>query len=185
MSFDPYYEWFGIPPDEQPPDYYRLLGIRRFEPNANVIENAAERQMLLLKTRQNGPHSELTQRLMNEVSSARICLLDTQRRSVYDTKLHERVANELPSAEPAKELISLPLEEFPVLDQSWSEDPLQRVPLPRLHPTHASTAPRRREVGEFRRSVELPSMRSRLAGCVGWIGHDWRLPDRTGVAVQG
>ena len=93
---------------------------------------------------------------------ARICLLDAQRRSVYDTKLHERVANELPSAEPAQELISLPLEEFPVLDQPWSEDPLQRVPLPRLHPTTASTAPRRRESGEFRRSVELPSIR------VGW-----------------
>ena len=24
--FDPYYTWLGIPPEEQPPDHYRLIG---------------------------------------------------------------------------------------------------------------------------------------------------------------
>jgi hypothetical protein len=87
MSFDPYYEWLGIPPDEQPADQYRLLGIRRFESNSKVIENAAERQLLLLKTFQNGPHGPLTQRLMNEVSAARVCLLHERKRAEYDAEL--------------------------------------------------------------------------------------------------
>jgi hypothetical protein len=87
MSFDPYYEWLGIPPDEQPADHYRLLGIRRFESNSNVIENAAERQLLLLKTFQNGPQGPLTQRLMNEVSAARVCLLHERKRAEYDAEL--------------------------------------------------------------------------------------------------
>ena len=27
-NFDPYYKWLGIPPEEQPPNHYRLLGIQ-------------------------------------------------------------------------------------------------------------------------------------------------------------
>ena len=30
-GFDPYYRWLGIPPEEQPPDHYRLLGVKVFE----------------------------------------------------------------------------------------------------------------------------------------------------------
>ncbi len=29
-SFDPYYTSLGIPPEEQPPNYYRLLGLSLF-----------------------------------------------------------------------------------------------------------------------------------------------------------
>ena len=39
MSFDPYYQWLGIPPKDQPPDHYRLLALERFEPNLDVIGN--------------------------------------------------------------------------------------------------------------------------------------------------
>lgn len=44
-EFDPYYTWLGIAPEEQPPNHYRLLGIRLFEDNADVISNAADREM--------------------------------------------------------------------------------------------------------------------------------------------
>ena len=53
-GFDPYYEWLGIPARDQPPNWYRLLGIERFEANANVIERAADRQMGHLRTFQSG-----------------------------------------------------------------------------------------------------------------------------------
>jgi len=39
--FDPYHRWLGIPPHEQPPDHYRLLGLARFEAEADVIATAA------------------------------------------------------------------------------------------------------------------------------------------------
>ncbi len=30
-NFDPYHKWLGIPPDEQPANHYRLLGLELFE----------------------------------------------------------------------------------------------------------------------------------------------------------
>ena len=36
-KFDPYYTWLGIPPQEQPPHFYRLLGLEVFEENREVI----------------------------------------------------------------------------------------------------------------------------------------------------
>src|SRR5436190_7236357 len=76
VQFDPYYTWLGIPPAEQPPNHYRLLGIQLFEPNADVIAHAADRQMMHLRSFQQGAHSALSQRLLNEVAGARICLHD-------------------------------------------------------------------------------------------------------------
>jgi len=52
--FDPYYEWLAIPPDEQPPDAYRLLGVRRFESNQNVISNALDQRMSHIRSFQVG-----------------------------------------------------------------------------------------------------------------------------------
>ena len=39
--FDPYYTWLGIPPPQQPPHHYRLLGVELFEGSPDVIERAA------------------------------------------------------------------------------------------------------------------------------------------------
>ena len=35
-NFDPYHEWMGIPPSEQPPNHYRLLGLSEFETSKAV-----------------------------------------------------------------------------------------------------------------------------------------------------
>ena len=43
--FDPYHKWLGIPPEDQPPHHYRLLGVPLYEDDAAVIESAADRQM--------------------------------------------------------------------------------------------------------------------------------------------
>ena len=75
-DFNPYHVWLGIPPEEQPANHYRLLSLRLFEISADVIDNAADRQMAHLRTIQVGKHVDLSQRLLNEVAAARICLLD-------------------------------------------------------------------------------------------------------------
>jgi len=67
-SFDPYYTWLGIPPEDQPPSHYRLLGIKPLEENPDVIENAADQRMAHLRTFQAGRHSDLSQKLLNEVA---------------------------------------------------------------------------------------------------------------------
>jgi hypothetical protein len=57
QGFDPYYKWLGIPPEEQPPNHYRLLGIRLFEEDRDVIQAAAERQTVYLRNVALGKHS--------------------------------------------------------------------------------------------------------------------------------
>lgn len=100
-SFDPYRIWLGIPLSEQPADHYRLLGIARFETDPEVIENAANRQMSYLRTFQSGTHVGLAQRLLNEVSAAKICLLHPDRRKAYDSQLQVSAATTSEAVDPA------------------------------------------------------------------------------------
>lgn len=98
-DFDPYHKWLGIPPHEQPPNHYRLLGLNLFEPNLDVVASASDRQMAFLRSFQAGPQRHECQRLLNEVSAARIVLLDVKRRAVYDQALHESLSSPHPSSE--------------------------------------------------------------------------------------
>ena len=70
-AFDPYHKWLGIPPEEQPASLYRLLGIRQFEADRDVIDSAADQRMTHLRTFQSGKHATLSQKLLNEISRAR------------------------------------------------------------------------------------------------------------------
>jgi hypothetical protein len=85
--FDPYYKWLGIPPQEQPPHFYRLLGISIFEPDPDVIAAAADRSLAQLRTHATGQYSALSQRMLNEVAFAKQCLLIPARRAEYDARL--------------------------------------------------------------------------------------------------
>jgi hypothetical protein len=102
-EFDGYYKWLGIPPAEQPPNHYRLLGLADFEPDFDVIEGAADRQMAHIRTFQAGPQSALSQRILSEISAARIRLLDRDRKAEYDRSLRtakQRAAQSKPAAQP-------------------------------------------------------------------------------------
>ena len=88
-EFDPYYIWLGIPPEEQPADHYRLLGVRHFEDNADVIAHAADRQMAHVKSLATGQHIELSQKILNELAAAKICLLNTEKKAAYDGQLRQ------------------------------------------------------------------------------------------------
>lgn len=97
-EFDPYHFWLGIPPADQPPNHYRLLGIDLYETDSRVIDHAADRQMTFLHECSLGEHLAESQQLLNEVSAARICLLDPQAKAGYDetleTALHEAPADD-------------------------------------------------------------------------------------------
>ncbi|HND53260.1 MAG TPA: hypothetical protein PLV92_12710, partial [Pirellulaceae bacterium] len=92
-GFDPYRKWLGIPPEEQPPNFYRLLGIPLFETDPDVIENAAHRQMAYVRTFQTGRHAEQSQRLLNELAAAKVCLMNPDRKAAYDAELHRAAAD--------------------------------------------------------------------------------------------
>ncbi|MCH7728402.1 MAG: hypothetical protein IH991_18280 [Planctomycetes bacterium] len=86
-QFDPYHKWLAIPPEEQPPNHYRLLAVTVFESDPDVIDTAADTRMSQLRTYQTGKNAELSQKLLNEISSARVCLLNPNQRAAYDEQL--------------------------------------------------------------------------------------------------
>lgn len=90
--FDPYYKWLGIPTKDQPPNHYRLLGLERFEADPDVIETAADKQMAFIRTCATGKHVTESQKLLNEIAAARVCLLNTKSKSAYDKGLRQMLA---------------------------------------------------------------------------------------------
>lgn len=86
-SFDPYHQWLAIAADEQPANHYRLLGVRLYEADPNVLQNAADQRMAHLRTFQAGPRGQVSQRLLNEVAAALHCLLTPDLRARYDDEL--------------------------------------------------------------------------------------------------
>ena len=89
-EFDPYHLWLGIPPQEQPPNHYRLLGITVYEGNPEVIDAAANRQASYLNSLSAGKHRQASQQLLNEVAGARRCLLNLETKATYDQGLRDK-----------------------------------------------------------------------------------------------
>lgn len=96
-NFDPYHKWLGILPKDQPPHHYRLLGVEAFEDDLQVIEAAADRQLGFLRKFQSGEHAADCQKLLNEVSRARLCLLKPAAKAAYDEQLRDQL--EMPHEE--------------------------------------------------------------------------------------
>jgi hypothetical protein len=103
---DPYLDWLGIPPSQQPPNHYQLLGIAPHEAERQVIEEAMLRQTARLRVFQLGPHALECTRLLNEVSRARITLLDPVKRREYDLSL---APTAVPPEEPSPVSPPLPI----------------------------------------------------------------------------
>jgi len=101
-QFDPYRKWLGIPPKDQPPHHYRLLGIAAFESDPDVIQNAADRQMAHVRNFQAGKHSNLSQRILNELAAAKLCLLTEAKKSEYDQELRVQLRAKKAAAAQAK-----------------------------------------------------------------------------------
>ena len=116
---DPYHKWFGIAPFEQPANHYRLLGIRNFEADKDVIDSAAEQRMTYLHTVDEGEDVPVAQRLLNEVSNARLTLLSDEKKRAYDEGLKHGL-DSMPIAKHSVEAVS-DLEISPVPPASRSE----------------------------------------------------------------
>ncbi|MCH7725320.1 MAG: SUMF1/EgtB/PvdO family nonheme iron enzyme [Planctomycetes bacterium] len=90
-QFDAYHKWLGISPEKQPPNHYQLLAIDEFESDPDVIDAAADQRMSHLRTFQNSKHADLSQKLLNDVSGARLTLLKSEKKAAYDAKLKEKL----------------------------------------------------------------------------------------------
>lgn len=85
--FDPHHRWLGIPPSQQPPDHYRLLGLQRFEDDVDVIRDSAERQISHVRRYALGEHREECQQLLTDLGRAKAVLLVDSERAAYDRQL--------------------------------------------------------------------------------------------------
>ncbi len=147
-DFDPLYQWFGIPPAEQPPNHYRLLGIPLFEREPDVIETAANQRMAFLRSTHAGAHAAESQQLLNRVTEAKLCLLDPDRRTSYDFRLSTRLTHREPpsQASTAKATASAPpiAASRPVLVQApvvWRAPVAQSIPVAQSLPVAQQPAP--------------------------------------------
>ena len=91
LEFDPYHRWLGIPREEQPANHYRFLGIPVLEADAEVIRDAAARQMAHVRTYHLGRHGDLSQRILNQLAAAKACLLNPKKKAAYDATLREEL----------------------------------------------------------------------------------------------
>jgi len=137
LEFDPYHRWLGIPREEQPANYYRLLGVVPFEGDAEVIRDAAARQMAHVRTYHLGQHAELSQRILNELAAAKACLLNARKKAVYDVKLREELG---PAVRTHKPVSGQP--EVAAVVPAMSGTSLE-IRLPRISPTRRPLAKRR------------------------------------------
>jgi len=112
-TFDPYHKWLGIPPAEQPPNHYRLLAINPFESDPDVIEAAADQRMVHLRSLQTGQHAEFTQRLLNQISAAKVCLLRADKKKEYDDQLRAKLIKAAPPPAPPATPPGVPPAETP------------------------------------------------------------------------
>jgi antitoxin component YwqK of YwqJK toxin-antitoxin module len=123
-DFNPYYKWLGIPLKDQPPHYYRLLGIEVFETDPEVIALAAEQRMLLVRQFQKGEYAVISQKLQKKIAAAKACLLDPTKKQEYDISL--RLQLHVPGAipppvPPAPQKIPSPAQ--PPLPQNYPTPP--------------------------------------------------------------
>ena len=103
-SFDPYYIWLGIPPDQQPPNHYRLLGLQSAEDDLGVVQNAVDRLRRHVQSFAGGEHQAAADEILGRIDSARLCLLDNSAKSQYDEQLNSKagpISPPVPVAQPA------------------------------------------------------------------------------------
>ena len=111
-DFDPYFHWLKIPPSEQPPNHYRLLNTARFESDPGVIEAAVARLVARLQSLSAGDNVEHSQRILNDVAKARLCLSNQKLKAEYDESLRNQLF-EKPSAKKSPIKPTMPTKSAP------------------------------------------------------------------------
>lgn len=106
--FDPFVEWLAFPPGQPPANYYELLGLACFETDAGAIVRAADGIISRVRGIRPGPHLAEWQRLLDELTQAKACLLDPNSKAAYDAALgapRPQVAQPAPGAPAAAPLV--------------------------------------------------------------------------------
>src|SRR4051812_44970794 len=142
--FNAYTQWLGIPPQEQPPTHYRLLGIKPLEADAAAIDAAARKVAELIKSKAVEPYVGAAKKLLIEVAAARTCLLDSDTKTEYDQSLQDRPVAAAQAAAPAAPLRPIPIRPAAKPGPAPPRRPVGAAPVASVAPTPlpAKPAPR-------------------------------------------
>ena len=72
-TFDPYFEWLGIEGGRRPPDHYRLLGLKQFESDPELIARAADAALAKVRRVRPGAHLAEWSQLLDRISLTKAC----------------------------------------------------------------------------------------------------------------
>ncbi len=78
--------WLGLPTDVWPPDHYSLLGLKRGEDNAGLIEERVHQRLDTVR-RYQMTNPEPATEAMNRIAQAFVCLSEPASKRVYDAAL--------------------------------------------------------------------------------------------------
>lgn len=90
---DGYAEWLSVATAMRPPNHYQLLGLKDFESDRAKIAAAAEAAQSRLLTVAPGDRLDEWQRILDELSVAKLVLADAARKGQYDGQLRSRLAS--------------------------------------------------------------------------------------------
>ncbi|QDT44933.1 Serine/threonine-protein kinase pkn1 [Gimesia alba] len=95
-KFDPYQRWLGIPPQDQPPHFYRLLGLELFEEDPEIIKAAAENAIAFIQQNAFGEELQQSQRLLKDIEKVAAYLMSPPHKAKYDKKLKAKLGISTP-----------------------------------------------------------------------------------------
>jgi hypothetical protein len=86
-SFHPLRDWLGIEAPPEQPSYYQLLGLDPQQADGEEIKIAADRALAQVRSHRPGTHAQQWAQLLDELTAAKDCLTDPEKRSQYDANL--------------------------------------------------------------------------------------------------
>jgi hypothetical protein len=84
VTIDVYKEWLGIPEGTRPPDHYTLLRLAKFDDDTDRVRKNYKKLNGHVRKYATGQYMEQSQKLLNELAKAMLCLTDLERKQEYD-----------------------------------------------------------------------------------------------------
>lgn len=93
-QLDVYRDWLGIQETARPLNYYQLLKLKQFEDDVAKIRGSYRQFNAHVRRYSTGEYGPESQRLLNELTKAMLCLTDVQRKREYDITLGRKEEGE-------------------------------------------------------------------------------------------
>ena len=89
-ELDVYRDWLNIKEPQRPLNYYQLLHLEKFEDDVDRIRRHYRKLNAHVRKYATGKFAKESQKLLNELARARLCLTDAERKAEYDASLGRR-----------------------------------------------------------------------------------------------